>query len=277
MVITRIKLTLLAGIALACAAAAPTPAAADRLQSILESGQIAIFAYNFPPEAGLNPDTQEPEGFDIDIWHAIAQKLGVQATFRFFQETTLANALNGGQADAAAGHQYTEERAKVLSYSDPYWCVTQVVAARKGAEIKTFEDLKGKTVGSVRGTAEALTLQQLAGEFDITERTFDLADPMLRDLALGRVDAVVWDDFLIRWAMKIQPEFAEAAEIALEIPSTYTGGREATVHFILPKEESDTLLAKVNELLAQFKTDGTLDRAFQKWGLDPAAMSCKGS
>ncbi|MGE0119281.1 MAG: substrate-binding periplasmic protein [Dongiaceae bacterium] len=266
---------LLAGM-LAVSATSASLAQGDRLQTILDRGELSVFAYNFPPEAGLNPDTQEPEGFDIDIWHAIGNELGVQVTFKFFQETTLANALNGGQADSAAGHQYTEERAKILSYSDPYWCVTQVVAARKGSGISSFEDLKGKTVGSVRGTAEALTLQQLSGEFQFTERTFDLADPMLRDLAIGRVDAVVWDDFLIRWAMKTQADFAQAVEIAAVIPPKYTGGKEATVHFIFPKEGSEALRDKVNELLLRFQTDGTLARAFEKWGLDPGAMKCSG-
>ena len=240
MATVRKKLSMALSImALTWVATWPAEVWADRLQTVQEKGEIAIFSYNFPPEAGLNPDTREPEGFDIDIWRAIAQKLGVQASFRFFQETTLANALNGGQADAAVGHQYTEERAKILGYSDPYWCVTQVVAAKKGTNISSFEDLKGKTVGSVRGTAEALTLQHLASDFHVTERTFDMADPMLRDLALGRVDAVVWDDFLIRWAMKTQPDFAAAVQIAAKIPSKYTNGKEATVHFIFPKEGAE--------------------------------------
>src|SRR5919108_1104773 len=103
MTITRIAGISIGFIAFAFVAATQTPALADRLQSIKKKGEIVIFSYNFPPEAGLNPNTQEPEGFDIDIWRAIAQKLGVTATFRFFQETTLANALNGGQADSAAG------------------------------------------------------------------------------------------------------------------------------------------------------------------------------
>lgn len=275
--IRRTFVRIVGAAAFTCITALYATAWADRLQSILDKGEVIVFSYNFPPEAGLNPSSEQPEGFDIDIWRAIAEDLGVKATFRFFQETTLANALNSGQADVAAGHQYTEERAKVVGYSEPYWCVSQVVAATKGSKISSFEDLKGKMVGSVRGTAEALTLRQLADTFELTERTFDQADPMLRDLALGRLDAVVWDDFLIRWAMKTQPDLAEAVEIVAEIPTDYTGGKEATVHFIFPKDEADALRSKVDELLAKYRSDGTLARAFETWGLDPTAMACKSS
>lgn len=66
-------------------------------------------------------------------------------------------ALESGQADGMiAGMTITDERKANYDFSDPYFqSGIQLAVAKDNKDIKTYEDLKGKTVGAKVGTESA--------------------------------------------------------------------------------------------------------------------------
>ena len=70
-----------------------------------------------------------------------------------FETIETGQAMATGKCDiAAAGMTITEERDKVIDFSDPYFNATQALLVKKGAGYDSLESLDGKTLGVQVGT-----------------------------------------------------------------------------------------------------------------------------
>lgn len=88
--------------------------------------------------------------FDVDVVDQVAKKLGVtqEIVDTPFEGIKSGADLNAGKCDiAAAGMTITDERKKVLDFSDPYFDATQALAVLTGSSVKSLEDLTGKRIG----------------------------------------------------------------------------------------------------------------------------------
>lgn len=138
------------------------PAAhADKLDDIIGSGKLrCAVVLDFPP-MGSRDDKNQPIGFDVDYCNDLAKALGVTAEIVETPFPDRIPALVSGRADVAvASTSDTLERAKTAGFSIPYFAFQNVVLTREDAGIEKFEDLAGKTVGSVSSTYEALALEE---------------------------------------------------------------------------------------------------------------------
>src|SRR3546814_18840169 len=82
-----------------------------------------------------------------------------------------------------------------MAYNEvPFWYDMDVLITQKDqADIKSFADMKGRTLGTVRGSAQELEAVELQKSFGVGEiRKYESADPMLLDLKAGSVDAAIW-------------------------------------------------------------------------------------
>ena len=92
--------------------------ATDRIK---ESGEltIATSANQFP---FTFKDKGELKGIDIELGNAIAKEMGVKAKFVEIDLSTIVAAVANGEADLAISSlTNTEERSKIVSFSDPYF------------------------------------------------------------------------------------------------------------------------------------------------------------
>ena len=148
--------------ALACAAIAITaiPAAADKLDDIIASGKLrCAVTLDFPP-IGMRDANNQPVGFDVDYCNDLAKALGVEAEIVETPFPDRIPALVSGRADVGvASTSDTLERAKTIGFSVPYVAYNMVVLTKEGSGISTYESLKGRKVGSVSSTYEALALE----------------------------------------------------------------------------------------------------------------------
>ena len=90
-------------------------------------------------------------GFDVDIVDKAAKQLGAKQAFvdTPFENFKTGAFLNTGQCDvAAAGMTITAERKKNVDFSDPYFDATQALLVRKGSDIPSLADAKGKKIGA---------------------------------------------------------------------------------------------------------------------------------
>lgn len=128
-------------------------AQADKLDDVIASGQLRCgMMLDFPP-LGFRDANNEPAGFDVDYCNDMAEALGVEAVVVETPSPQRIPALVSGQTDIGfGGMTSTPERAKTVLFANTYIVFKAAVAVKKGSGIEEWEDLRGKTVATVRGT-----------------------------------------------------------------------------------------------------------------------------
>ncbi|MET1159720.1 MAG: basic amino acid ABC transporter substrate-binding protein [Thermoprotei archaeon] len=180
---------------------------------VLIGGIIYYFTAAQPPKkeiliVGTSPDFPPFEyideegnvvGFDIDLIRLLAKKAGYKdieiVTMDF---DSLIPALTQGKIDViAAGMTITEERKKVVDFTDPYWEADQAILVKKdgGFMPSSVDDLDGKTVGVQTGTTGADYIKNYAKEhgLNIIIKEYTSFVLAVQDLVAGRIDAVIVD------------------------------------------------------------------------------------
>ncbi len=166
---------------------------ADKLDDIMASGTLrCAVVLDFPPMGSRDKDNNAV-GFDVDYCNDLAKALGVTAEI---VETTFPDripALVSGRVDVGvASTSDTLERAKTAGFTIPYFAFTNVVLARKEANIADFDGLKGHTVGSVGGTYEGIALEKNVKEWGSGDfRPYQNQADVFLALSQGQIDATV--------------------------------------------------------------------------------------
>jgi polar amino acid transport system substrate-binding protein len=207
-------------------------------------------------------------GFDVALVDLVAKKLGVtqQIVDTPFEGIKSGQDLNTGKCDlAAAGMTITDERKKVLNFSDPYFDATQALVALAGKPYRTLADLNGKRLG-VQGetTGEAYVREQVKKD-GLTVEVVSYKDLGSEQQALttGQIEAAVGD-------LPVWNEYDKKNPGKVTIPTGFDTGEQ--YGFALKKDGDPDLLKTVNEVLAAAKSDGTYDQIYTQWiGPKPAA------
>lgn len=86
----------------------------------------------------------------------------------------------------------TLERAKTVGMTVPYFAFQMAVTANDKSGVKSFEDMKGKTVGATAGTFEAIALEKSVKEWGVGEfRPYQTQADVFLALSQGQIDATV--------------------------------------------------------------------------------------
>jgi polar amino acid transport system substrate-binding protein len=205
----------------------------------------------FPPfEQGRPPDY---EGFEIDLTNEIAKRLDLETEYKDTPFDTIFRDLALNKFDAAiAGSTINEERERVVDFADPWFLSEQSLLVKKGGDIRTIEDLAGKTVGVQKGTTGEDYVKENADPGDL--RSYPEIDDAFNALVAGQVEAVMFD----------LPGTQEAARTldGLAVAQSYDTGEELAMAFA---EDNDTLREAANKTLGEIRQDGTFARFYRKW------------
>ena len=99
----------------------------------------------------------------------------------------------------------TEDRQKVLDFSEPYFDATQALLVKKGSPIKGLEDLDGKSVGVQLGTTGADYVRANAPKGAKIKEFEDLA-LLTTAVKTGQTDAGVNDNGVLFDYVKTNPD-----------------------------------------------------------------------
>ncbi|MBM6756135.1 transporter substrate-binding domain-containing protein [Collinsella tanakaei] len=241
------------------AGSASASADGDLLAQISDRGEM-VFAtegtwspWTFHNEAG------ELTGFDIEVARAIADKLGVGATFAEGEWDGLLAGLDSGRYDTMAnGVSVTPEREEKYDFTEPYAYNRIVVITTADSDIASMEDLEGKTTANTLGSSYAT----LAESFGATNTGVDDFNQTIQLLESGRIDATLNDEVVFYDYMNQHPD--AALKIAAE------NDEPTHVAFPLRREAAtESLLAAMNEAIAELREDGTLAELSQEFfGID---------
>ena len=176
-----------------------------------EAGKITVGTKIDQPGFGLlNPQTKEPEGFDVEIAKLIAAKLGIEADNITWTETVSANRepfIQNGQVDiVVATYTINDTRKQVVDFAGPYYEAGQDIMVAKGnpEKIEGPDDLAGKTVCSVEGSTPAQNIRDNYPEAQLT--TYDVYSKCADDLKNGNVQAVTTDNVILTGLIAGSPD-----------------------------------------------------------------------
>jgi polar amino acid transport system substrate-binding protein len=229
--------------------------ALDRIQKngVLYWGADVVGGIPYVYEDPDHPGTYI--GFEMDIANAVAEELGVRAELVIKAWDTLIPELQRGSFDIAMnGIEDTNEREKIVRFSDPYFVYSQQITVRKETDgISTLADLAGRKVATLSGTAAEDILRATPG----TEIT---ANPEIiysyADLEGGKVDAVLLDTPIAAAYGATNPKLKNVGE-------SFGEGR----YVIAFRSEDQRLCDEINAALGRLKASGRLRQIYEKYGI----------
>ena len=172
-----------------------------------------------PPYSNLDPNTKKADGLDVEINEAALHWLGVtNIKYEVAPFGQLIPMLLSKRIDVVASniHQ-TPDRLKVVAFTGPAWWYGPALATAKGNPkgIKSFEDLKGKQVGAIAGSAADEYLRSIG--IEVTPFQEDAAE--FSGLDAGKVDVILEDDVKVLDYMKANPTAPIEIVSGVAVPS----------------------------------------------------------
>ena len=201
-------------------------------------------------------DSNQYTGIDMELIKAIAKDQGftVEVTNPGFDAAI--NSVQTGQADGIiAGMSVTDARKKTFDYSDPYYTANSILAVKDSSNIKSYEELKGKTVGVKTGTASQTFLEENKSKYGYSIKTFSDAASMYDSLNTGSVAAVMDDEPVVKYAIK------QGKKLKTPIDGTPSG----QVAFAVKKGSNPELIQMFNNGLANLKESGKYQEILDKY------------
>jgi glutamate transport system substrate-binding protein len=167
------------------------------MAAIQEKGEIVIgVKYDVPPFGFVEPGSDEPQGFDVDLGTIIAEELGVTPVFREAISDNRIPFLQNGEVDLILSTMtITTDRDAEIDFSRPYYIAHQRILVPKDSDIQGIEDLAGRKVCTVLGSTGEATLKEDAKQAKRT--TVDSYSECLELLQNGAVDAEISDDVIL--------------------------------------------------------------------------------
>jgi len=158
------------------------------------SSDKIVFGTNaeFPPfeYVSTNGVIDGFDGIDMAIASKIGEISGKDIEISNMEFDSLLVAIQNGQIDAAiAGMTVTEERAKTVDFSKPYYTATQVMVVKEGSDIASANNMEGKTIAVVQGYTGETVVQELGYEYE----AFKKGTECILELVNDKCDVVVID------------------------------------------------------------------------------------
>ncbi len=215
---------------------------------------------NFPPFAFIDK-TGTPSGFDVEAMNWIAKDIGVEVTHQPIEWDGIITSLLTKKIDIiASGMSITEERAKQVNFTIPYWVIKQVMVTKKGSPLTVDQVLTGKkTIGVQQGTSEAKWLKEEAPKkgWNFELRYYSSSPLAIEDVLNGRIDAAAMDD---------APAKDATSKKDVHIIGTF-GMHDEQFGYAVRKDEKE-LLEKVNTSLTKFKASPEWNKLIEKYSLN---------
>lgn len=228
----------------------------DLLQQIRDKGTLTVAMEGTWAPWTYHDENDNLVGFDVEVAQKIAEKLGVEVTFVEGEWDGLFAGLDSGRYDMVVnGVEITDERAEKYDFSEPYGYIrTALIVADDNEEIKTFEDLSGKTTTN----SMASTYMMLAESYGATVTPVDSLDQTLDLVVAGRVDATLNAEVSFYDYMNVHPD-APVKIVALTDDAS-------RVSIPIRKEEATAAFKEaVDQAIKELKESGELAEISMKY------------
>lgn len=226
---------------------------ADSLERVTESGKLTVVGSGGYPPFNYMEDGKVV-GFDVEVGAEIAKRLGVELNYVTSDWDGLIEGLRNKRYDAILGSMaITEERSKVVDFTDPYYYSGAQLFVLDGSGVASSGDMSGKTIAVATGTNFVEDAKALGAEVSYYQDD----NATMMELVNGRVDGVITDRLVGLSAMK---EIAGGENIVMADNLL----RLEKMGIAINKDDKE-LLNRMNEILQEMRDDGTLKEISLKW------------
>ena len=254
------KRTLIPGMALAFMLATGAIHAQNALDEVMKSKEIKIaIPTDFPPYGFVSNDLK-PQGLDIDMANYIGAKLGAKVELLPVTTANRIAYLQTKKADLVISTLgKNPEREQVIDFTAAYSPFFIAVFAPKTMAIKVPGDLAGKSIAVTRGSVDDAELTKVAPA--TTEvRRFEDNNSTVSAFIAGQTQLIATSAQVAGTMMAKNPQLGAEYKFVLKDSPNFIG---------VGKGEN-ALRLKVNEIIAEGRKNGDIDKMAIKWLGRPA-------
>ncbi|HET6666250.1 MAG TPA: ABC transporter substrate-binding protein [Intrasporangium sp.] len=222
----------------------------------------------YAPNEMLAADGKTVEGFDVDVFNAVAGKLGLKTEWQPTSFGDIILGVTSGKYDiGVSSFTINEDRKKQVNMVSYYSAGTQWVVAKGNPEQVNMDDVCGKSVGAQKDTVQAEDLAARskkcteAGKPGITMVIQEKQDQVTADVVSGKTVAMLADSPVGLYAVKQTGQLEALGDIYDSAPYGY----------VVPKDQTDFANLLVEALKAT-KADGSYDAALKKYAVEAGAI-----
>ena len=215
----------------------------------------------YPPFNSIDPQGKLV-GFDIDIAKALCEAANFECEFVIQDWDGIIPGLLAKKYDAiVASMSITDERRKVVDFTEKYYNTPAKFVAPKGADLDVSpEGLAGMTVGVQRATIHENFLRAEFPELDV--RAYATQDEANADLVSGRVDLIMADSVALLEGFLKTEEGQDFEFVGPDYSEPKYHGEGAGIAI---RKGEDDLRAAFNEAIDKIRADGTYQAIAEKY------------
>jgi polar amino acid transport system substrate-binding protein len=223
----------------------------------------------YAPNEFLDADGKTVIGFDVDLFNAVAQKLGLTAEWQSASFDAIIPGVTSKKYNVGvSSFTVNAERMKETTMVSYFQAGTQW-AAKVGATVN-IDDACGKKIAVQTATVQVddLTARSKkctdAGKPAITIDQYQAQSDATNAVVTGKDEAMLADSPICAYAVK-----QTSGQLAL-VGDIYDS---APYGYVLPKDQADTMGAAVEGALEALIADGTYKTILAKWGVEAGGIT----
>ena len=234
------------------------PVRADELDDVVKAGVLKVGIFeDFPPFASADINLK-PQGYDIDVIGLLAKGLNVKPELVGITGQNRIPYLVEHKVNLLVSVGKNAEREKVIAFTAAYAPYFIAVVGPKEVAVANAADLKGKSVAVNRGTLEDTSLTEVAPAGTDIKRFSDY-NGVISAFLSGQVQLMVVGNDVGATVLAKNPAIKPEQKFQLlNSPSN-----------LAVNKGQERFRAKIDELVATMKKDGTLDAISKKWLFQP--------
>lgn len=195
-------------------------------------------------------------GFDIDMVHAIADKMGLKIIVNDMSFDGILGSLKSNRTDMAiSAITPTPQRKEAVDFSEDYYSTQRVLVCSELSSVHNITDLTGVAIGVQSGSIYEIfansDLKDMAA--GISVKSLPRIPELVQELKTRRISCICLGQKEAEGLMK------NTDGLRL-VPLD-----EDTSGFAIALPKGSVLREKINQALLQLNADGTIEKLKQKW------------
>ena len=223
------------------------PVSADKLDEVKARGKLLVgVSDTTPPFSFKKPGESTVVGYDLDLVHAVAKRLGVSVETVSVSSAERVPLLQQGKVDfVATSMTRTPERLKDIDFSYIYFVTPHAVVVKKSSGITSVHQLAGKKASSASASTAGGNLKEVVPSMEIVYvRDYAIAFGMVKD---GKVEAFPTDESVLRAIVQqdsrpddylLLPDFTKSRNVGFALKKGEQRFKEAVNRALLDVEAS---------------------------------------